>query len=95
MVLNMLSTAGMVLAGRVYRNYMIGVKPLNRKLVDRACRTLAETAEVSYQDASGALEKAGMNTMASFLMLKRGLSPDEAKQRLREAGGSLHEALDE
>lgn len=95
MVLNMLSTAGMVLAGRVYRNYMIGVKPLNRKLVDRACRILAETAEVSYQEASGALESSGMNTMAAFLMLKKGLSADEAVQRLREAGDSLREALGE
>ncbi|MHC9540297.1 MAG: N-acetylmuramic acid 6-phosphate etherase [Vulcanimicrobiota bacterium] len=95
MVLNMLSTAGMVLAGRVYRNYMIGVKPLNRKLVDRACRILAETAEVSYQEASGALEISGRNTMAAFLMLKKGLSADEAAQRLREAGDSLREALGE
>jgi len=93
MVLNMLSTAGMALAGKVYRNYMIAVKPLNRKLVDRACRILAETADVSRDEARRALDETGMNTMAAFLMLKKGISAGDALKRLSESGDSLRDAL--
>lgn len=95
MVLNMLSTAGMALAGKVYRNYMIAVKPLNSKLVDRACRILAETADVSRDEARMALDETGMNTMAAFLMLKKGIPSGDAAKRLREAGDSLRDALGE
>jgi N-acetylmuramic acid 6-phosphate etherase len=93
MVLNMLSTAGMALAGKVYRNYMIAVKPLNGKLVDRACRILAETADVSRDEARRALDETGMNTMAAFLMLKKGISAGDALKRLSESGDSLRDAL--
>ncbi|MDQ7826562.1 MAG: N-acetylmuramic acid 6-phosphate etherase [Candidatus Eremiobacteraeota bacterium] len=93
MVLNMLSTASMVLMGKVYRNYMISVKPLNSKLVDRACRILAETAEVSYQEASRSLKSAGMDTMTAFVMLKTGLTAGEAVKKLKDAGNSLRAAL--
>jgi N-acetylmuramic acid 6-phosphate etherase len=93
MVLNMLSTASMVRVGKVYRNYMIDVKPLNSKLVDRACRILVETTGAVYNDALKALESSGMNTMTAFIMLKTGLSSMEAAQKLKEAGGSYRAVL--
>jgi N-acetylmuramic acid 6-phosphate etherase len=95
MVLNMISTASMVLMGKVYQNYMIDVKPLNSKLRDRACRILVKTTGARYEDASKSLTSAGMNTMAAFIMLKTGLSAEEAHSRLEEAGGSFRRVLEE
>lgn len=90
MILNMLSTAAMVLMGKVYQNLMIDVKPLNSKLVDRACRILAQTTGASYGDAAEALTGAGNDTKTAFIMLKTGLSAAQARRSIEEAGGRLH-----
>jgi N-acetylmuramic acid 6-phosphate etherase len=95
MVLNMLSTASMVLMGKVYRNYMIDLKPLNSKLMDRACRILMHTTGTPYEEAARSLARAGMNTMTAFVMLKTGLTAEEARKKLDAAGGSFHGVIDE
>ncbi len=94
MVLNMLSTASMVLMEKVYQNYMIDLKPVNIKLLDRACRILVKTTGARYEDASESLRRAGMNTKSAFIMLKMGISAGEAQSRLEKAGGSCRRVLD-
>jgi len=73
---------------------MIDVKPLNLKLQDRARRILVKTTGATYNEAARALEKAGMHTKTAFVMLKTGLSAEEAKKKLEEAGGFVRAVIE-
>ncbi len=92
LVLNMLSTAVMIRMGYVYGNLMVNVQPTNGKLEDRARRIIAAIADVSYDEASELLEKAG-SVRTAILMHKRKLSRSEAEARLAAAKGRLRAAL--
>ncbi|MBI4464268.1 MAG: N-acetylmuramic acid 6-phosphate etherase [Acidobacteria bacterium] len=89
MVLHMLSTAAMVRLGYVYRNYMVGVRPTNRKLWERACSILRSVAGVDSETASRALHKAGKNVKLAIVMLRTGLDRPAAAKLLRRHGGHL------
>jgi N-acetylmuramic acid 6-phosphate etherase len=94
LVLNMLSTAAMVRAGRVYDNWMIGVALTNRKLRERGLRILTEATGATVEEAARALRQAGHDLRTALLMLETGTSAAEARPRLRWAGGNLRKALD-
>jgi N-acetylmuramic acid 6-phosphate etherase len=94
LVLNMLSTATMIRLGYVYGNLMVNVQPTNVKLVDRACRIIAQIAQVSYEEATRLLEEGGSVPVA-VLMHKLKTGRAEAEARLAEAKGRLRAALGE
>jgi N-acetylmuramic acid 6-phosphate etherase len=93
LVLNMLSTAAMVRLGRVYDNWMIGVALTNRKLQHRGLRILVEASGSTVAKATRALRQSGHNMGAAFIMLKTGASAQEAKRRLRDTNGNVHNAI--
>jgi N-acetylmuramic acid 6-phosphate etherase len=95
MVLNMVSTAAMVRLGKVYRNLMVDVRPLNRKLAARAARIVAEAAGVSVEEAEDLLERAGRNAKAAIVMARTGCTLEEALERLERASGHVRAALGE
>lgn len=95
MVLNMLSTAAMVRLGKVYRNLMVDVRPLNRKLVARAVRIVAEAVGAPPEEAEGLLERAGRDVKVAIVMARTGCTPEEARARLERAGGRVRAALGE
>jgi len=94
LVLNMLSTASMVLIGKVYENLMIDLRPLSEKLIERAKGILVIVAGASYDQASSAYERSGRDVKVSILMLKGGVDPQRARQLLEKAGGRVAIALD-
>ncbi|MBR6506084.1 MAG: N-acetylmuramic acid 6-phosphate etherase [Clostridia bacterium] len=57
MILNMLSTGGMVRTGRVRGNYMAYMVPSNKKLVDRAIRIICDETGCDYETAREFLKK--------------------------------------
>ena len=94
LVLNMLSTGVMIRLGYVYGNLMVNVQPTNEKLTDRARRIISSIAEVSYDEASELLAKAG-SVRAAILMQLRGFDAAEANRTLAAAKGRLRKALDD
>lgn len=93
MVLNMLSTATMVRLGRVVDNWMIGVALTNRKLQARGLRILMEASGATVADATRALRLSGHDTCVAFIILKTGASAQQARRRLRDTHGNVHDAL--
>jgi N-acetylmuramic acid 6-phosphate etherase len=57
MILNMLSTGGMIRTGRVRGNYMAYMVPSNKKLVDRAIRIICVETGCEYSEAEEYLKK--------------------------------------
>ncbi len=90
--LNLFSTLVMTLLGGVYDNLMVGVVPTNEKLRRRAAGIVARIAGVDEETAKRALRRADYEVKTAVLVA-RGLSPEEARARLLEAGGRLREAL--
>ncbi len=91
-VLNMISTAAMAASGAVYKNLMVRVRPVNRKLRARAERLVERIANVPRTRA-GELLRAGGDDVRVAVLMARGLSREDAEAALRASRGSLREAL--
>ncbi len=94
LILNMLTTASMVKIGKVYKNYMIDVKPTNDKLKKRAVKITASIAEVDEQKAQEVLSANGYKIKHAILNLKYGLSEDEAERLIKENNGVLRKIFE-
>ncbi len=93
LVLNMLSTAAMVLTGKVYANLMVDVVPTNRKLEIRA-RTIIEAATgVDPVTALDYQQRADGRAKTAIVMILAGVDAPEADRRLTAAGGLVRDAL--
>ena len=92
LVLNMLSTGVMIRMGYVYGNLMVNVQPTNEKLTDRACRIIAQIADVPYERAAQLLSEAG-SVRVAVVMEKWKVSRGDAEARIQVAKGRLREAL--
>lgn len=89
LVLNMLSTAAMVRLGRAWNGWMTGVALTNRKLRARGLRILRQAAGASASEARRALRLAGHSLPAALVMLLGQVQPEEARRRLKRAGGNI------
>jgi len=91
MILHMISTTVMIRLGHVYKNYMVGVRPTNRKLVERACGILMELASVDHKTAARALRESRKDVKVALVMLRRGLDRAAAEKLLHRHGEHLRE----
>ena len=95
LILNMISTASMVRAGKADQNLMVDVMPTNEKLVRRAISIVSTAAGVSEETARATLERCGFTVKTAIVMLKKGLDAGQAAQLLSENGGVIARALGE
>ena len=92
--LNSLSSALMVRLHRVHGPWMVEVQPTNAKLRRRALDLVVRISGAPAERAQDALRACGQRVKPAVLVLRCGLSPQEAAQRLAAVGGSLRAALD-
>src|SRR6266508_1071702 len=95
LVLNMLTTAAMILIGKTYGNLMVDVQTNSEKLRDRARRILQIVTGVDSDEADRLLKKAQLNVKAAIVMQKTGLSYSKALARLRKAKDIVRDAIGE
>jgi N-acetylmuramic acid 6-phosphate etherase len=95
LVLNMLTTTTMVKLGKVFENMMIDLQLTNKKLVERSKRILMMATGVDYDTAADILTKSGGHVKTGIVMIKAGVSRDEAQRRLKISGGFVRQALGE
>ena len=81
-VLNILTTAAMVRAGKTYGNLMVDVKSNSDKLRDRARRIIVRVTGLDYGAADALLERAQWNVKAAILMQRTGATRAKALSRL-------------
>ncbi|CAM3895064.1 N-acetylmuramic acid 6-phosphate etherase [Avibacterium gallinarum] len=93
LVLNMLTTASMVLMGKCYQNLMVDVQASNQKLVARAVRIVMQATDCTAERAEQTLNAAHNNAKVAILMLLADLDYPSAVQLLRENQGRLQGAL--
>ena len=93
LVLNTITTSAMVLMGKTYENLMVDLQATCDKLRDRACRILAETTAISYEEAADVMIAAGGSVKAAIVMQKVGVNLDEARRLLESSQGSVRRAV--
>lgn len=93
LVLNMLTTASMVLIGKCYQNLMVDVQASNEKLRARAIRIVMQATECDKTSAETALQSADNNAKLAIMMLLSGLDKQSAVKILQENRERLQFAI--
>ena len=85
LILNALTTTAFVTLGKVYRGRMVDVRPTNAKLRARSLRMMTELTDLGPLAAERLLGEAGHEVKVALAMHFTGLSPREARRRLKHA----------
>jgi len=89
LVLNMLSTAAMIRLGKVYRNLMVDLKPVNHKLILRSIRLIREVTGCTEEEARSALEASNRRPKVAIVMVLLGVDAEKAALLLEEEDGHI------
>lgn len=95
MVLNMITTASMVLVGKTYKNYMVDLKASNKKLKLRAENIVMDVTGVKREEAEKALKACDWDVKLSIYSILTGKDLEQAKEGLDKSKGYLRKALEE
>lgn len=93
MVLNMLSTASMVLMGKCYQNLMVDVQATNEKLRHRAVNIVMQATECDCDTAKHYLSLADNQAKLAIMMILGNLDKAQAKVLLEQSQGRLGQAV--
>ncbi|MCL1812759.1 MAG: N-acetylmuramic acid 6-phosphate etherase [Treponema sp.] len=89
MILNMITTTAMILWGKVYRNYMVDMKPVNQKLILRSLRMIREVTNCPAKQAEETFEASGRKTKTAIVMVLFNVNREKAEELLAEAEGRI------
>lgn len=93
LVLNMLTTASMILMGKCYQNLMVDVQASNEKLKARAIRIVMQVTDCDKALAEETLKQADQNAKLAIMMILSGLDRAQAEALLEKHQGKLQLAL--
>ena len=93
LVLNMLTTASMILMGKCYQNLMVDVQASNEKLKARAIRIVMQATDCDKALAEETLKQAVQNAKLAIMMILSGLDRAQAEALLEKHQGKLQLAL--
>lgn len=93
LVLNMLTTASMILMGKCYQNLMVDVQASNEKLKARAIRIVMQATDCEKALAEETLKLADQNAKLAIMMILSGLDRAQAEALLEKHQGKLQLAL--
>lgn len=93
LVLNMLTTASMILMGKCYQNLMVDVQASNEKLKARAIRIVMQASDCDKALAEETLKQADQNAKLAIMMILSGLDRAQAEALLEKHQGKLQLAL--
>ena len=93
MVLNMISTTTMIKLGKVYKNLMVDLMAMNKKLCDRGVRIIIKVTGVSYTEANKLLKNANYSVKCAIVMSSLNCTLKESKNKLKSSNGFLSKVL--
>jgi len=93
LVLNMLTTASMILMGKCYQNLMVDVQASNEKLKARAIRIVMQATDCDKALAEETLKQSDQNAKLAIMMILSGLDRAQAEALLEKHQGKLQLAL--
>lgn len=93
LILNMLTTASMIRLGKIYRNLMVDLTPVNKKLVERSYRLIRQVTGCSRAAAETAFEASGKKPKTAIVMVLSGADRIQAEKLLAAADGHISAAV--
>lgn len=93
LILNMISTTTMIRLGKIYKGYMVDVKPTNSKLVERAQNIIQETTGVSSDEAKETFTKTRGDVKLAILTLLGNCRIEEAQSILNQYQQNIAQAI--
>lgn len=94
LICNMLTTGAMAQLGYVYSNLMVNLHLKNEKLMERGIQIVEYLADVDRTEALRTLRDANLSLPVALVMLKVGITRDEAEHRLRQSHGNVRKAVE-
>ncbi len=93
LVLNMISTTAMIKLGKVYKNLMIDLSPVNKKLVERSKNLIMRAGECDRATAEAAFLNSGKRPKIAIIMVLLGIGAQEAEKLVDRHDGHLSKAV--
>ncbi|AJY75476.1 N-acetylmuramic acid 6-phosphate etherase [Paenibacillus beijingensis] len=94
LILNMLTTASMILSGKVYDNLMVDMQSSNQKLVDRGKRLISLATGADEDTIETAYRESDAHVKTAIVMILLGVGAEEARSLLRQADGFVRKAIE-
>ena len=92
-LLNMITTISMIKSGKTYKNYMVNVKPLNKKLIKRSIDIISKITNTNARDAEILFEKSNYQIKHAIVMHIKKLDYENAKKLLKDNDGFLNKII--
>ncbi len=93
LVCNMISTASMIMLGKVYGNLLVDMIPTNKKLVERSIGIVKSATDCTREVAQKALEECEYKCKVAILMVLLDIDAKTATSKLEDNHGYLKKAL--
>ncbi|MDR1901967.1 MAG: N-acetylmuramic acid 6-phosphate etherase [Treponema sp.] len=89
LILNMLTTSSMILIGKVYKNLMVDMRPVNNKLVLRSIRLIRQICGCTEEEAEKNFALSGNNPKIAIVMTLLDVPRGRAEELLKQADGHI------
>ena len=93
MILNMISTVAMIKLNKTYGNFMVDLKIMNKKLLNRGIHIIQSINNVTKNEAKLLLQKSRGKVKNAIVIQELGVSYKESEILLKIHNGSLREIL--
>ena len=94
LVLNMITTTAMIRLGKVYRNLMIDLTPVNKKLVERLKNLIMKATDCDRDAAEKAFAASGRKPKIAIVMVLLGIDAAQAERLVAANDGHLSKAVE-
>jgi N-acetylmuramic acid 6-phosphate etherase len=94
LVLNMITTAAMIRLGKVYRNLMIDLTPVNKKLVERSKNLIMRATGCDRDTAEKSFAASGKKPKIAIVMVLLGIDAAQAEKLVAANDGHLSKAVE-
>lgn len=88
-LLNLITTISMIKSGKTYKNFMISVKPLNNKLINRSIEIIAEITNLNTKKSEELFYKSDKNIKVAIVSYLKNMSFSESQALLDKNKGFL------
>jgi len=92
-LLNMITTISMIKSGKTYKNYMVNVKPVNKKLIKRSIDIISKITNTNERDAKILFEKSNYQIKHAIVMHIKKLDYENAEKLLKDNDGFLNKII--
>ena len=94
MILNMISTTVMIKLNKTYGNFMVDLKIMNKKLLDRGIYIIQSLTQLDRKEAQSLLNQSNGKVKNAIIMHELDVTYLESEKLLKKSNGSLRDLIE-